>query len=296
MTLSASAVSPRGAAFRADVVALAPAWRIAAAALKVFARGSLLVMVVALLLSDEPPTNPLAQMRMFAGLFLAPEAAAWCIARAFAASLSVEDEALVLEQRGRRVEIQTAAVAAVEPWVVPLPAVGLWLRLKSGRRFSEAIALADPAGFVEALVAQGGQPSLGDALSGRVGAYARARVANPHGLFEHPVLKFVVFALVPALPAFRLHQVITYGGTFGEYQTFGLQAYLIGLAIWWVSWAIGLVLFAAVLRAAVELGTVALVLARPAWAVGARKLLEIVGRVFFYVGVPTLLLIRLWPW
>lgn len=273
-----------------------PAWRAVAAALRVFARGSLLVMAAAVVFAEALPTNPFAQMRMFAGLFLAPEAAAWCIARAFAASLCVEDGAVVLEQRQRRTEIQVTAVAAVEPWVIPLPAPGLWLRLSSGRRFSEGIVLADPAGFVEALVAQGGRPALRDGLAGRAVAYARARLANPYGILEHPAVKFVVFALVPALPAFRLHQIITYGGTFGEYQSFGLQAYLIGLAIWWVSWAIGLVLLAAVLRALVEAGTLALVLIWPVRAAGARKGLEVVSRVLFYIGVPTLLLIRLWPW
>lgn len=291
--MTSQASSPRQhTTFRADLVVLPPVWRAAAGALKVFARGSLLFMVAKLLFSDNPPTNPLAQMRMFAGLFLAPEGAAWCIARAFAASLRVEDGTIALEQRERRTEIRVAAVAAVEPWMIPLPGVGLCLRLESGRRFS-GIVLANPVGFVDALIKQGGRPSLANALAGRAVAYAR--MTNRYGILDHPVLKFVVFPLLPAVPMFRLHQLITYGGTFGEYQTFGLQAYLIALAIWWVSWAIGLVLFAAVLRACIEAGTLLLLL-RPAWVTGGRRRLEVLGRVIFYAGVPTWLLIRFWPW
>lgn len=282
--------------FRADVVVLPPAWRAAAGALRVFARGSLLLMVAALLLWDNPPTSPLAQMRMFAGLFLAPEAAAWCIARAFAARLHVAEGTIAIEHREQRTEIRVAAVTAVEPWAIPLPGVGLCLRLGSGSRFSDGIVLADPAGFVQALIGQGGRPSLADALAGRAVAYARARLGAPWRVLDHPALKFVAFPLVPALPAFRLHQHITYGGTFGEYQAFGLQAYLVGLVIWWASWAIGLVLFAAVLRAFVEAVTLLLVLLRTRWAGGARRVLEILGRFLFYFGIPTWLLVRLWPW
>jgi len=295
MTAGASAAT-QDDGFWADVVVLAPAWRAAAAALKVFARGSLLVIVAALVCADNPPTNPLAQVRMVAGLFLAPEAAAWCIARAFAARLQVAHGTLTLDQRAQRTEIRVTAVAAVEPWRVPLPGVGVSLRLDTGGRHAEGIVLTDPAGFVDALRRAGGLPSLADGLAGRAAAYARARLANPPGVVDHPVLNFVLFPLVPTLPAFRLHQYITYGGPFGEYQTFGLQAYLIAFAIWWVSWAIGLLLFAAALRAAVELGTGLSLILCPAWATVARRGLEVLDRVAFYLGVPLWLLIRLWPW
>jgi len=282
--MTATASAEKGRDFGAEVVALPLPWRVAAAALKVFARGSLLAMVAALLFSDEPPTNPLAQMRMFAGLFLAPEAAAWCVARAFAARLTVRNGLIVLEQRAQRAEIRIQALASVEPWTLPLPANGLSLRLDSGALFGDGIVMADPASFVAALTAQGGKRSLGDALEGRAILYTKARLANPRGIFENPLLKFVLFPLVPALPAF------------GEYQTFGLKAYLLALAIWWISWAIGLVLFAAVLRMFIEAGTILAVFLQPAWAAVTRRILEIVGRVLYYLGIPAWLLIRLWPW
>ena len=98
-----------------------------------------------------------------------------------------------------------------------------------------------------------------------------------------------------ALPAFRLHQHIAYGGTFGEYHTFGLQAYLTAFGIWWASWAIGLLLFAAALRVAIEACTVLAIALRRDRAVEIRQWLEFLGRVLFYVGVPAAFLVRFLP-
>lgn len=291
---SSSATSPGD--FRADVILLAPAWRIAAGLLQVFARGNLLWMGAALLLQENPETNSLAQIWMFAALVLAPEAAAWCITRAFAATMRIEGDALVLEQRERRTEIPVKNIAAVTPWTLPIPATGAWLTLDSGRRWSPGIALADPAMLVGALAYAGARPALTETLAGRAMAYARARLAVPERVIDHPALKFVLFPLVPALPAFRLHQHIAFGGTFGEYHTFGLKAYLIALLIWWATWAINLALFAAALRVAIEAGTWLSLMLRPERAIDARKTLEFLGRLVFYVGVPAWLLIRLSPW
>ena len=59
---------------------------------------------------------------------------------------------------------------------------------------------------------------------------------------------------------------------------------------------IGLVIFAALLRAIIEAGTwLSLVLRRDS-AIGIRRTLEFLGRLLFYVGVPAWLLIRFWPW
>jgi apolipoprotein N-acyltransferase len=284
------------AASRVDVIVLAPAWRIAAGLLRVFAFGSLLWMGANALFGGEQ-MNALAQIRMFSALFLAPLAAAWCIARAFAATAQVEGDAWVLQQRERRTEIPVKHIVAIEPWTLPLPSTGVWLRMDSGQRWSRGIALDDPAALVDALTRAGAHPALAGTLTGRVAAYARTRLAVArHRLLDHPVVKFVLFPLVPALPAFRLHQHIAYGGTFGEYQTYGLQAYLTALAIWWASWAIGLVIFAAVLRTVIEAGTWLSLVLRREDAIDIRRGLELLGRLLFYVGVPAWLLIRFWPW
>lgn len=284
------------AAFRAEAIVLAPMWRIAAALLRVLAFGSLFWMGTALLFQSEQ-MNPLAQMRMFAALCLAPLAAAWCIRRAFAATARIEGDALVLEQSERRTEIPIKHIAALEPWALPLPSSGVWLRMASGRRWSRGLALDDPAALVDALIRAGAPASVAEASSGRALAYARTRLAvGRHRLLDHPLAKFVLFPLVPALPAFRLHQHIAFGGTFGEYHTYGLQAYLTAFGIWWASWAIGLVIFAALLRTIIETGTWLSLAVRRESAIGIRSMLEVLGRVVFYVGVPAWLLIRFWPW
>ena len=92
----------------------------------------------------------------------------------------------------------------------------------------------------------------------------------------------------------HLHQHIAFGGTFGEYYTYGLKAYLIALVIWWASWAIGLVLFAAALRVLIEASTLLSIALRPERAVDVRRVLERLGRLLFYLGVPAWLLMRVW--
>ncbi len=278
--------------FRAEAVLLPPAWRIAAGLLQAIARGSLLWMGAALLLLDNPETNRLTQIWTFAALVLAPEVAAWCIQRAFAATLRIEGDALVMEQRERRTEIPVGSIAAATLWTLPMPATGLWLTLDSGRRWSQGIALTDAAALIDALVRAGARPALTETLTGRAAAYMRTRLAVPRRAIDRIALKFVLFPLVPALPAFRLHQHIAFGGTFGEYHTFGLQAYVIALLIWWATWAIHLAMFAAALRVAIEAGTWLSLVLRPANAIDVRRTLEFLGRLVFYVGVPAWLAIR----
>jgi apolipoprotein N-acyltransferase len=96
-----------------------------------------------------------------------------------------------------------------------------------------------------------------------------------------------------ALPAFRLHQHIAYGGTLGEYLSFGLAAYVKGFALWWAAWAIGVLACAAVLRTATEAGTLLAVVARPARAGEVRRWLEQGALVALYLGLPVWLLLQL---
>jgi apolipoprotein N-acyltransferase len=283
--------------YRAEAAVLAPVWRYAAAALRSFARGSLLWIGISMLLPDRAQTNTLSQLWMFAGAFLAPEIAAWALVRAFAAKIRIEGDSLVLEQRERRTEIRVQDIAAIRPWRLPLPSTGVSLTLASGQAWSHGIVVADPAALVAALVRAGAPAGLPESFVGFSADYAQARAAIPRKpRLDHPLVKFVLFPLIPSLPAFRLHQVIAFGGTFGEYLTYGLQAYLTALLIWWAKWAIGLLCFAAALRVVVEAGTMLMVALRPTKAVDARRTLEFLARLAYYLGVPLWLLIRLWPW
>ncbi|MFN2374950.1 MAG: hypothetical protein ABR538_00310 [Candidatus Binatia bacterium] len=278
------------------VVACPPAWRTAAALLRIVARGSLLVTAGLFVFSDFPPANPFRQMRIFFGFVALPELAAWCIARAFAARIRAEGGGLVVDGRDVRVEIPATAIAAVEPWVLPLPGAGIQVRLHSGRSFSYGIRLSDADDLVRDVVAEGADPAVGEGLRSRIAAYARGLAGIAPSRFDHPLFKFLVYAIVPTVPAYRLHQIITYGGFLGEYYTFGLKAWLLGFGLWWVSWAFSLMLVAAVMRVAGEALAMLLVAAAPGRAGAERRWIERILRVLYFAGIPLFLLVRLLDW
>jgi apolipoprotein N-acyltransferase len=277
--------------YRDEVVALTPVWRVLASALRVFARIALLWMGVSLLLPSEDPPSALTRIGFFAALFLAPEAAAWAVLRAFSAKARIDGEVLSIADDDKTVEIRTREIAAAGLWPLPLPGFGLWLAFASGQRWSHGILARDPAALLQALLRAGASPSIADALATPAGTYVRARTAFTRRFFDRALIKFVLFPLLPALPAFRLHQHIAFGGTFGEYYTYGLKAYLLALLVWWAKWAMGMLCFAAWLRVGIEAGAIASSLVYPAKAADARKILEWLGRLLFYVGVPAWFLI-----
>ena len=130
-------------------------------------------------------------------------------------------------------------------------------------------------------------------MASRAQVYARARRAIVRGRLDRPLAKFVLLPLALAIPAFRLHQHITYGGSFGEFYSFGLLPFVEGFALWWAAWAIGVVLCAAVLRAVIEACTLTAVLLRPAQAIEVRRWLERLGLAALYLGLPAWLLVRM---
>jgi apolipoprotein N-acyltransferase len=276
--------------FPANVAVLPPAARLAAGLLRAFARGSLLWMGAAILLSDTLRGNTLAQLRTFAGFFLVPEAASWCVLFAFATRASIENGALVLTRGAHRLELAVRDILAVEPWRMPIPGPGVSLRLVSGERWRYGLALANPTALARALISAGAPTREG--TPSRETTYAKARLAIRRGRIDKPFAKFFLYPIALALPAFRLHQHIAYGSGFGEYYTFGLMAYLTSFALWWAAWAIGVVLLAAALRAAIEAGTLLAVLLRPGQAIDIRRLLERLGLAALYLGLPAWLLLH----
>lgn len=165
----------------------------------------------------------------------------------------------------------------------------MWLGLRSGRRFPYGLQTSDPVALIEAIAGGGAPDETREAAQGLAARYASSRPAGPRRWYP-PILKFVVFALVPALPLFRLHQWVAYGGTFGEYYTYGLRAYLLGFAVYWSTCAIYLVSYAAVLRAGVELAVFATAWAAPGRVAAVRRAAEIVQRLAYYSGVSVFLL------
>ncbi len=275
--------------FPADMAVLPPGVRLAAGLLRGVARASLLGMGAAMVVDDALRSNTLAQIRMFAGLFLVPEAAAWLLLKAFGAQAVLDNGRLVMARGTRRLELAIQDIAAVEPWRLPIPGPGAWLRLVSGERWGYALACSDPTALAHALAATGGPPVQAP-KSSRTSAYGQACRGVQHGLLHRPWMKFGALPLAMAMVAFRLHQTIAYGSTFGEYYSYGLKAYLSTFALWWSAWTIGVVLTAAALRATIEVGTLMAVAICPAYALECRQWLERIGLTALFVGLPGWLL------
>lgn len=276
-----------------ELVVLTPLWRALTGALRLCAGLGLLWLAVDMLLRMGLQVQSLSQLRLFAGAVVAPAVAAWAIERAFVAQASVEGALLVLEQRRQRIELPLASIAALRPWRVPLPHSGVDLRLAAGPLWTRSLALTRPRALQRMLAATGVPVGWEGGLANALADLAQTRADARRPRLDHAALKFVLFPLLPALVAFRLHQTIAFGGSFGEYYSYGLAAYLSGLLIWWASWSIGLMLFAAVLRIAIEIVVAAAVALRSAPAAAVRDALEWLGRLAYYVGVPVWLTSRL---
>jgi apolipoprotein N-acyltransferase len=274
------------------VAVLAPAARLASGLLRAFARASLLWMCVMLLQDEALRTNTLAQLRLFAGLFLAPEAASWCVLYLFSAKASIDNGALVLDGGARRVEVALADITALRLWSLPIPRAGI--RVQTAHAVYD-LALTNPDALAAAL-AGAGAPLVAPRTRVRavMHAYVQAALAIRRTRFDAPFARYVLLPLLLAMPAFHLHQQIAYGSALGEYYSFGLRAYLGAFALWWAAWTIGVVLSEALLRATIEAGTLLTALLRPRRAVAVRLALERLGHAALFVGLPAWLLVTIY--
>ena len=281
-----------------EVAVLSPAWRAAAVVLRLCAGAGLLWLAWDMARRVGWQVQSLSQLWLFAGAVVAPAVAAWAIVRSSRGQARIEhlgsdSPLLVLDQRHRRIEIPLASITAMRPWRLPLPGSGVDLQLASGRRWSRGLVVSRPQALQRALAAAGAPAQLEGRLDTVLADLAETRTAAARPRLDNALVKFGLFPLLPALVAFRLHQVIAFGGTFGEYYTYGAMAWVTGLLIWWASWSIGLTLFAAVMRIAIEIVCVLVLTAQSSRASAVRDALEWVGRLAFYVGVPAWLVLRL---
>ncbi|WP_206409773.1 apolipoprotein N-acyltransferase [Lysobacter enzymogenes] len=288
-----AAAAPALAATTLDVVVLTPPWRALAAALRLCAGVGLLWLAYDMVARIGLQVQSLAQLRLFAAMVVAPALATWAIERAFAAQARVEGATWVLEQRRQRIELPLASLAALRPWRIALPRSGVDVRLAAGPLWTRSVAVAGPRALQHLLAASGAPIGWDGRFAAAWAGFLQARADARRPRLDHGLLKFALFPLLLALVAFRLHQVIAFGGTFGEYYSYGLGAYLSGLLIWWASWSIGLMLFAALLRIAIETAAALAAALRPAQAAAVRDALEWLGRLAFYLGVPAWLAVRL---
>jgi hypothetical protein len=283
---------------RAPVIDLAvtayPPWaRLAAAALTATRAASLPAIGVLVLVSADPPILPPVLFRLVATFTAVPAAAGlllrWlCRARARVDRTAGE---LALTRPGLRVTVPLASVARIVPWRVPLPAPGLALDLRSGRRLGWSLALEDPQALLDMMTAGGLEPA-GAAAAGAPVAYARARARIARRRWYHLAAKFPLFALVPAAVLVTTHQWIAWGGPVGQYHLEGLGPYLRTFIVYWASVGIYLGAFASALRGLAEACCLGLAWARPRHAIAARRTAEVLCRLAYYGGVPALLLAR----
>lgn len=275
------------------VVLLSPALRALLGLLQLTAWGMLAWIGVRMLWRDGLQVQSLAQLTLFGFGVALPAVCGWCVRRWRTATLQLESGGVLLLHHGQRRAVPATEITAITPWTLPLPMPGITLHLASATPLACGVARDDPAALAAMLRRAGAPAMAATRLQGLALADARTRAAAPRWRIDHPLVKFALFPLLLALPAFRLHQHIAYGGTFGEYYSFGLQAYLLALLIWWAAWSIGMTLFAMTLRVLVELGTLAALVMRPARAGPFRSRLQAFARALYFIGAPAWLLWRL---
>ncbi|MFY2763970.1 apolipoprotein N-acyltransferase [Arenimonas sp. MALMAid1274] len=283
---------PAAPVYSDTVALLAPGWRWTAAALRGVAGLALAWIAVDMLLRRGLQVQSLSQLRIFGLGVVLPLLGAWAIQRLFAARVRIADGRLWLDQRRQQVSIPLASIQQVKPWRLPLPRAGVDLALSGASGWRQGLAGAD-ALRLEAALAAAGAPVHVQAGAARGARMAHARALTRHRWLDHGLVKFVLFPLLPAAVAFRLHQVIAFGGPLGEFYTHGPLAWATGAVIWWASWSIGLMLLAAVLRLGVEAGSLLALALAPARLVVMRDGLQWLARAIYYLGVPAWLALRL---
>jgi hypothetical protein len=274
---------------RFQVHAWRPALRLLAIAAQALSAGNVLYIgALSLLgvLEGLDAFSPIELVLRLVVLSLLPLLLLWLLRRLTAATFLVEPSRLVLQLRGVRFEIPVESVIGVEPWRLPLPGAGLALRMKSGRRFAYRLQVAAPAPLLTQLGAV--LPAAAPAAQHPGARLGQARHDWRPRFWDKPAFKFGLIPLLPAGIMFRAHQYITFGGPFGEYDTFGLAAYLRTFALYWFSFTTGLLLYASFWRILAELLAFALTWLLPSRAHGVRRIAEWVCRLAYYVAFPAL--------
>jgi hypothetical protein len=278
------------AAAHLPVHAWRPALRLLAATAQVLSAVNLLHLVALSLLGILEGYDVLSPLDMLIrlGVFsLLPTALAWLLSRFTASTLHLEPARLVLELRGVRFEIPRESVTGLEPWRLPLPGSGVALRMKSGRLFEYRLQLPNPTSLLSAL--GGTLPSATAAADHPSSRFGQARHDWRRRFFDKPAFKFGLFPLIPTAIMFRAHQYITFGGPFGEYDMFGLEAYLKTFAGYWIGFTTGLLLFACFWRFLAEALAFPLTWLLPRRALGVRRAAEWLCRLVYYVGFPAIM-------
>jgi hypothetical protein len=192
-----------------------------------------------------------------------------------------------------RLVVPCEAIAALSPSALPMPDVGLAIRLRSGRRLVPGLEMDDP-GPLLATLARAGAPAA-PALRHPSVVVAAARRAVTQRFYDRSPVKFGLFAALPAGILFNAHQHIAYGGFWGQYYSYGAGAWLATLGTYYAVVVIYCVLYASIWRGIAEAVAVAAAAVAPTRAAWMRRLVEAACRLGYFGGVPLLVLLRFLP-
>jgi len=273
---------------RFDLVALPVFARAFAAVLRGWSRLALLLLLVVLVRANDPPLTPLALAEALVLFALAPELAAYCVLRAYAARAQIEADALVVERADRVARVPLASISAIAPSRVPLPLPSLTLALRSGALFEMRLALVNPDVLLGAL-AEAGCAAAASARERALVRYAAARAAFGRPWWLRWPTRIAAFALLPSCVAFSAHQHIAFGALLGEYYLMGARAWLLSAWMHYATALLYLVLWSGAWRIVCELASL---LGARARAASVRILAEHVTSAIYYGSVPTLLAAR----
>ena len=267
--------------------AYTPLLRVLAGTLVALSGASLPAMLVLGMLSPVPV--PLAAwVRALVAFAAAPGVLAALIRRALAVGVEVHETELVVHRRGLRLQVPAAAIERVMPWTIPLPGPGFWLRMRLGRRLSYGLQAPDPSRILSALAEVAGVEAARRAMCHPALVYASAKRSGGQWHWYHIMVKFFLFALLPAAVWFNLTQHVTFGGLFGQYYLEGLGPYLRTFGIHWGLVTVYLILYASVWRGLAEAASLLVAWLIPERAASVRWLAEVSCRLLYYVGVPVI--------
>ncbi len=274
-------------------IVFSPRWNIICISLHLVARFSLVgIIILVIFYQDNDPISKLALLKIFGFSCAVPEMIVVVMKYYFSSSIQINENTIIIEQRNQKLVIPVKKVDYITPSALPLPEYSLDLHLLDSNKTILQILTNNAKNIIDRLKMTNISFVPSSKNISYFKSYIEARSTINKNRLDSPFIKFFLFALVPAIPVFHLHQYIAYGGAFGEYYAYGLQAYLLAFAIWWASWIIYMAMFAVPIRVFIEFGSVLFSFFNIANALISRFILEWLGRILYYVGIPALLLAR----
>ena len=271
-------------------------WRLGATALMAVVAASLVWIASEVIWSGNEPVTLIPLVRLVFLLAILPALGAWWMLRSAAATIEIRADELVLHARAATLQVPSRSIARILPWRLPLPAPGFGVRLRSGRRLGHAIVVDDPEPLLRALADVADCEAARAAAADSMMQWAHARAAYGRPTVLAWILKYGVFAILPAAIFFNAHQHISFGGLFGQWNLQGFAPWLATLVTYWLSLVVYLLVFGGAIRIAVEGALLLHLSMRTGGLHAARRWGERTCVVLYYAGVPALVGLRFLDW